>query len=173
MKKIIFGLLAGLFLLNGSARAQDGKQYTCASIYAQVFAKKQMNDAKYNDNFNKKRGDYTHNEAMTVVIALAAIANPYIFIAAFTPVAISIIVNAPSKEERVLRLRNESSKQFTRFLERLQNHVSPDITAAEVEAIIENGFKSGLYCENLPNLHSPMDIRKDVRKTLKAKYSHK
>jgi len=173
MKKIIFGILAGLFLLTSLAQAQEAKQYTCASIYTQINANKLLKEEKYNRNFNERKGDTSWNGAMTFAIVVAAIANPVFLVAALTPAAVSIIVNLPSQEERVLRLRDESTKQFTRFVGRLQNHISPDITAKEVESIIENGFNSGEYCKNLPNLHSPMDIRKDVRKTLKAKYDHK
>lgn len=173
MKKVIFAVLAGLFLLNGMAHAQEVKQYTCSSIYTEIYIKKHLKEMKYNDTFNKSRGDTSYNGALTLLLLAASAATgslPIIIAATLTPEIISVIVNLPSKEERVLKMRDESTKKFNRFLGRLQDNISANITAEEVKAIIQGGFDSGLYCENLPNLASPAKIRKHVKKALKAKY---
>lgn len=182
MKQVIFGILAALFILNSMAHAhaqsetREAKTYTCAGIYARGYVNKHMKEEKYNRAMNTQRGDTSYNGFLTIMLLAGSAVTgslPIILAASLTPAAISLIVNLPSKEERVLKLADESSKQFDRFLGRLQKKVSANITAQEVEALIQDGFASGEFCENMPNLHSPMDIRKHVKKALKAKYATK
>ncbi len=55
----------------------------------------------------------------------------------------------------------------------LSERINFNSTNDEVKAVIQSGFDSGLYCDNLPDLSSPMEVRQHVKKTLKAKYFHK
>lgn len=176
MKKLVLVLIAGLFLLTSLAHAQEAKQYTCSSIYTQIFAKKHSRELNYNYKFNRNQGDTSTNGFLTILLFTASAATgslPIVLAATLTPTIISFIMNAPSKEERALRLRDETSKQFTRFVARMQNKVSANITAEEVEEVIQSGFNSGVYCDNLPDLANPRQIRKYAKDVLKTRYIQK
>ena len=95
---------------------------------------------------------------------------PVLLVGAFAPETISIIENLPSREERALKLEDESSKKFRRFTDHLQDKISHNITADEVETVIQSGFDSGEFCKDLPTLASPNAIRSYAYAILKAKY---
>jgi len=86
------------------------------------------------------------------------------------PMAITTIKNIPSRAERVSRLQDESFGLHNRFVRKLQNEISQEITSDEVAEMIQLHFDSGKLCDKLPKLYSPRQIKKLVTEKLEAKY---
>lgn len=172
-----FILLCASFLMATQAFAAPVKTYSCSEIYQASMANKLEKVQKYNKAWNTQRGDTSLNGALTYTgfIMAAALSGsaPVIIAATVTPAMISMIKNLPSREEKALKLQSEVSKGHKRYVKRLQKEVSERITSEEVVSLLEEGFNSGLFCDNLPKLASSHDIRKHVRDILEARYENR
>lgn len=172
MKRLIPFVLSMAFM-TGAFASSEPKTYTCEGIYALRLANKIEKRDRYNDRWNKVRGDLSYNGALGVVGFMAGAATgslPILLAGALTPAAISAIKNLDSKEERISKLRDESQRSHKRFMKSINKKISAEISDDEVAEIIQSGFDSGLYCDDMPELFSPSDIKKHVRKVLEEKY---
>lgn len=174
MKKIIVSMLLASLVSTAFSQVSTPVSYTCHDLYVQQAKIAKTKRDNYNNTFNKKRGDGSFNDAFTIVGLMAGFATasvPVLAIGMLTPATISVIKNIPKKEERALRLEQETSRQLTRFVEKLQRKVSPLVTSEEVVSIIRTGFDSGEFCKDVSKLARPSKIRKFVKDQLKLKYS--
>ncbi len=71
-----------------------------------------------------------------------------------------------TREERALALQDEASKQYERFVKKVQKHV-PSATEKEIEHLVEKGFYTGEFCRDY-DLMTFREIKKNVIKKLKA-----
>lgn len=172
MKRLIPFVLS-LTFMTGAFASSEPKTYTCEGIYSLRLANKIEKRDRYNDKWNKSRGDTSYNGALAIVGFMAGAATgslPILLAASLTPTVISTIKNLDSREERNAKLRDESQRSHKRFMKTLHKKISPNITDEEVGEIIQNGFDSGLFCDDMPELYTPSDIKKHVRVTLEEKY---
>ncbi len=177
MKKLSILLLSMFFAANSHASAVT---YTCLDLYLMAAGNDEAREARYNDNFNNPNsGIYlggspaTANAGITVLAFIGSAFTgslPVVLAATLAPSAISLIVNAPDKEEKALRLLDAAERSHKKFVKKLQKKVSAEITEQEVTALIERGFESGQFCSKLPKLMSAKKIKKYVTQTLEAKY---
>lgn len=172
MKRLL-PLVLSMAFISGAFASSEPKTYTCEGIYALRLANKIEKRDAYNDKWNRQRGDLSYNGAIGVagfMVGLATGSLPILLVGALTPTVISEIKNLPSREERIARLRDESKRQHQRFMKGIHNKISPDISDDEVAEIIQGGFDSGLFCDGMPELYSPSEIKKHVKKVLVEKY---
>lgn len=155
MKKIIAALLIASFSFNSFAQFS----LSCPEIYQRIVQKKEA----------RKSSSNVSSGAGAVFIAVPV-----------TPVSVGIFVGigallayksyANGKEMRAIRISNEDSRQFNKFVKKLQKKINPDITADEVHGIVEEGFNDGVYCQNFPDLYTEGDIKRHVKNILVERY---
>lgn len=165
----MLALVAILTVAQSQAFAQ--KTYTCSDIYAIALANKIESRENYNYVWNTQRGDLSYNDAISFVgVMVSGISLPIGLPLFLGPAAISMIKNAPSRAERVDRLQDEARGLHKRFVKKLKNKVSADITSEEVLGEIQYLFDSGKACDKLPKLYSVRKLKKEVTETLKRRY---
>lgn len=175
MKRLIPLCLSLLVFTQTSAFAADKVMYSCEDIYALQITNKIERRDNYNKSFNDPsiKGGLSNNSRIAVaslIVGVATVSAPVVVVGVLTPQVISIIKNLPSREERIQKLQEESSASFKRYIKRLKRDISEDVTPEEVSEIIQAGFDSGLYCQDLPKVYSPRQIRKHVRELMAEKY---
>lgn len=177
MKKIAALVLSVFFISNSYANSVT---YTCLDIYAKAAANDQAREDNYNDAFNTNvpgmtiaGGPASWNSALTIFGFFGGALTgslPIVLAATLTPSAINFIVNATDKEERALRLLDESQRSHKGFVRKLQKKISENITEEQVSELIAEGFASGAFCSDLPKLYSARKIKKHVKAILEAQY---
>lgn len=184
MKKITSFLMISAFLFNSVAFADEAaveaksqvKTYSCYELYLTAALNKERSRHIYNDRFNDAPHDHLSLNAMATLmggmVSQALIGSTPVTVGFFlAPAAISIVKNLPSRQEKVLALTKVGNEKFNKFVKKLQKKISPEITAEEVSKIIEDGFNSGKYCENLPKFATRAQIKKMIKKELKKVHS--
>jgi hypothetical protein len=187
MKNLFIGLVVFATI---SAFAQDVKTFTCQGIYESAMKQDIAKAERYNKKFNRVGtvtvggSPDTLNSGLTIMGALAGamggaaiglgapVTIPLFFVGALTPQVISMIVNAPNKEEKALELLDESTKRLDRFTKRMQRKISKDITNEDIIKLTQNGFDNGYFCSELPKLKSPAEIRKYVKNRLHHQFGN-
>lgn len=177
MRKILVMAMSLLFITNASA---EPVTFTCYDIYMMAAGSDSAREARYNDTFNNPDTGVTVagepatlNTGLTVLSFLGGAITgsiPVVLLATFAPTAVSLIVNAPNKEERALRMLDEATRAQTRFVEKMQKKISPEVTQEEIENLIIEGFDTGLFCSSVPKLYSATKIKKYVQKKLEQRY---
>lgn len=158
MKKFVFMALLSTISFNSFAQFS----LSCPEIYERIMVSKEIK--------KKKVGDMTDDVGLGgLLIGLSAPGVGLGILAG--AVGMSVYSELPSREEKVLAMKEEGSRQLQRFTKSLQKKVSSDISSEEVLEIIKDGLESGVYCRNFPHLANRSDVKEHVREILKLKYA--
>lgn len=157
MKKLIIASILTVFSFNSFAQFS----LSCPEIYQKILIHKDIKKdkaSKLSNNFSGLSilGLMAMPEVGLTLIGASIVAGTY-----------SII---PSKEERVMNLAEEGSKQLERLTKKLQKKINAEITEEEVLRIVQQGLDSGYFCKDFPELYSAQDIKKHVTNVMKANY---
>jgi hypothetical protein len=168
--------------------AQEINKNSCQETYERAMRSDNLREERYNYKFNRNGvvsvggSPDTVNTGLSVLGAVAGgiggaligagapVMIPLFLVGALTPTAISMIVNAPNREERALELIQESNKRLERFTKKMQRKISKNITTADVINAVQEGFDSGKFCEEHPKLMGPQEIRAHVEASLQFAY---
>jgi hypothetical protein len=76
-----------------------------------------------------------------------------------------------NKEERVLNLiQEENNKEITKLYLKAKE-IDPGIKKENIEDFIEEGIRSGKFCESYPKLYSPIKVKKYILQKLRDQNS--
>jgi hypothetical protein len=158
MKKFVLLAVLSAFSFNSFAQFS----LTCPEIYERTMISKEIK--------KNKVGNMTDDLSLGgLLIGLSAPAVGLGIMAG--AVGMTIYSELPSREEKVLGMKEEGSRQLRKFTKDLQKKISSDISSDEVMQIIKDGLESGVYCRNFPHLASRSEVKEHVRGILKLKYS--
>lgn len=158
MKKFVFMAVLSAISFNSFAQFS----LSCPEIYERVMISKEIK--------KKKIGDLTDDIGLGGL--LIGLSTPGVGLGIMAgAVGMSIYSELPSREEKVLAMKEEGSRQLQKFTKSLQKKVSSDITSEEIMEIVKDGLESGVYCRNFPHLASRSEVKEHVREILKLKYA--
>jgi hypothetical protein len=157
MKKLMLIGIISVFSFHSFAQFS----LTCPEIYERVMISKQIQ--------KKKASDLADDLSLGgLLIGLTAPAVGLGILA--TSAGAFIYGESMSKEERVLALKEEGSRQLEKLTKKLRKKISSEITSDEILEIIQGGLVDGLYCRDFPKLASKRVVEDHVSETLKLKY---
>jgi uncharacterized membrane protein YjfL (UPF0719 family) len=160
MKKFV--LIAALSAFSFNSFAQFS--LTCPEIYERIIISKQIK--------KNKVGNLTNDIGLGgLLIGLSAPTVGLSILAG--AVGMSVYIELPSREEKVLVLKEEGSRQLKRLTKNLQKKISSEISPDEVMQIIQEGLESGRYCQNFPDLAKRKEVKRHVSSVLSLKYSNR
>jgi hypothetical protein len=158
MKNIF--LAAALTLSSFSVWAQQ-KTFTCQDIYIKSMNHKEV---------LKSKVGRINDAAPGLLIVISAV-NPIAGVSFLgAAVGSEIYTSTASKEEKVLRLTEESNKQLKKLVKKLNKKISCEITEEEVRTVIQKGLEDGTFCRNFPQLYTVGDIKKHVEQMMIIKH---
>ena len=155
MKKTLFGLLIVMTMFN--AIGSEIKTYTCKDIYNTIDTNKTTHKIDL-QNANVDKGSALGG---MFVGGLLLSTNPITAsLIAVGGLAYGIYLGGDdSREGRVLDMViDEANTRMDRILLKAQEKKT-DVTRSDIIRIVEKGFSSGVFCDELPKTWSPRKVR--------------
>lgn len=158
MKKLMLIAALSVFSFNSFAEFS----LSCPDIYQRTMLAKEVK--------KRKAGKIANN--LGTGAFFVSLGAPVVGVAMLVPtLGLSIYSDAPSKEERVLRILQDGNRHLVKLTKKLRKNVSTDISAEEVLGIVRDGLDSGLFCQDFPHIYTPSDVKEHVEEVLKEKYA--
>lgn len=158
MKKLVLISALSVFSFNSFAQFS----LSCPEIYQKTMVAKEIKKDKA-----ERIGSNSGKVAFVTSFGLPAVG-----LALFAPaIALNIYAATDSKEEKVLALIDEGSRELGRFSKKLQKRINSNISEEEILEIVKENLESGLFCQEFPHLYSPKEVKEHVEQVLRLKYA--
>lgn len=158
MKKLVLIGMLSTFSFNSFAQFS----LTCPEIYERIMISKEI----------KKNKVGNLGEELSVGGFLMGLGAPAVGLTILAgSVGASVYANTKSREERVMELKEEGSRELKKLTRKLQKKISSDITSEEIMEIVQGGLTDGLYCQNFPEIANKKFVERHVQMILREKYS--
>lgn len=158
MKKLVLITILSAISFNSFAQFS----LSCPEMYQKTMVAKEIKkDRAYKLGMNTNR-----------VAFVTSFGLPVVGLALFAPgVALNIYSAIDSKEDRVLRLADEGSRELAKLSKKLQKKINSNISEEEILEIVKENLDSGLFCQDFPHLFSPKEVKDHVEAVLRQKYA--
>lgn len=158
MKKLLLISALSVFSFNSFAQFS----LSCPEIYQKTMVSKEIKKNKA-----ERIGSNTGKVAFVTSFGLPAVG-----LALFAPaIALNIYAASDSREEKVLALIDEGSRELEKFSKKLQKRINSNISEEEILEIVKENLESGFFCQDFPHLYSPKEVKEHVEKVLRLKYA--